>query len=43
LTEEAGQRLDNSQAVNFTPTIIIIGLAAVAVAAGALIYFKKRK
>jgi hypothetical protein len=35
--------LDNVQAGNFTPTIIIFGLVLVAVMMGALVYFKKIK
>jgi hypothetical protein len=34
---------DNNQAENFTPIIIIVGLAAVAVAVGLLVYFKRCK
>jgi len=42
-TIEPSPTLDNIQAENYTPTIIMFGLVAVAVAAGALVYFKKHK
>jgi hypothetical protein len=42
-TLEPSQTLDNVQAGNFTPTIIIFGLVIVAVMMGVLVYFKKIK
>jgi hypothetical protein len=42
-TIEPSQTPNNSQTENFTPAVVIVGLATLAVAVGLLVYFKRKK